>query len=701
MKLICESCQTRYSISDDKVRGKNKVFKIKCRSCGETIVVKGIEEGQSSDEQHEDDATTVAPAPSAMEDGTDDGWYVVVAGEQVGPLSRAAVLDHLTQGAIDDAAFVWRQGFEDWKKLNDVDAFRAALGDAAPAAPAEPQGSNEDDATMLDSQLPDNVRALVESEKAAALASVAAARAEEAAASQAAPAKAADDDEMAMTRMVPTETLETESARRTETASSMAAVTQPQRTSTGQMKARSLESFFGEEDEPPAPAEDAGGFFGDEPKAADSGPMLYQRRETSVLFSLNEFKKDKAKEPAGGLSKETRTKDSGLIDIRAVARKETKARQARQTAGDLFADFGGGAEAEAPVEMSTRLETAAASPLLQKKQSKAPLWIALAAVLVIGGAVGVWFAFFKDKGTTQPAPQPTAQAQQPAAPAGEPGKAPEGEARQPEQPAQPAQNEPEKQPEQPAQPEQVAAADAGAHAQADGGAAAAAAQADADGEQVAAAEGAEGAEGSGSQGATDPGKQEPEKTPAEKAAAEKAAKELAKKKAEEAKKRAEEKAMQMKEAAETAKKAPQPPVVEKKPPVVAQNTGGNSATDLLNMVQTQQKTTSPEPPKTNGGGDTGGLPDKLSASVVRKVIREHQSKVVGCYRTHGGGGAGAVTINTSITVGGDGNVRSARVTTGEYSGNAVGSCISSALKGMHFPKFGADSQSISIPFRVQ
>ena len=695
MKLICESCQTRYSISDEKVRGKNKVFKIKCRSCGETIVVKGIEEGQAAPAAEEDDATTIAPAPSAMDDGMEDGWYVVVAGEQVGPLTRTAVLDHLTQGAIDDASFVWRQGFDDWKKLSDVEAFGgpgtpAATGVEAGEVASEPATEqSEDDATMLDNQLPDNVRALIELEKAAALASVAA---------RESAATPADDDEAAMTRMVPTDLLESESARRTETSSGMAAAAQPQRTSTGQMKARSLESFFGEdEEEPAAPAEEPAGFFGDEPKAADSGPMLYQRRETSVLFSLNEFKKDKAKEPASALGADTRTQDSGLIDVRAVARKQTKARQARQTTGDLFADFGGGAaETEAPVEMSMRLDTAAAAPLLQKKQSKAPLWIAIAAILVIGGVVGAWFGFFKDRFAAQPPAQQQAQNQvQPTEQGGSQEAAPNaGQAAQQTEKQPEAVKQPEvvKQPEQ--QPGQVAAADAGAHAEEAKGDAGTAAGAAPDATEVAKVEGAEG------QGTVEPAKVEPEKTPAEKAAAEKAAKELAKKKAEDAKKRAEEKAMQMKEAAKNDDK--KPPVVEqKKPPVVAQNTGGNSATDLLNMVQTQQKTPPTQvQPKDNGGGSTGG-PEKLSASVVRKVIREHQSKVVGCYRTHGGGGAGAVTINTSITVNGDGGVRSARVTTGEFSGNAVGSCIVSALKAMHFPSFGADSQTISIPFRVQ
>ena len=44
MKIICDSCGTKYSISDDKVRGK--VFKIRCKKCSHIIVVRG---GESQD----------------------------------------------------------------------------------------------------------------------------------------------------------------------------------------------------------------------------------------------------------------------------------------------------------------------------------------------------------------------------------------------------------------------------------------------------------------------------------------------------------------------------------------------------------------------------------------------------------------------------------------------------------------------------
>src|SRR5438876_567473 len=37
MKITCQSCQSKYTVSDEKVQGKT--VKIKCRKCGATIVV--------------------------------------------------------------------------------------------------------------------------------------------------------------------------------------------------------------------------------------------------------------------------------------------------------------------------------------------------------------------------------------------------------------------------------------------------------------------------------------------------------------------------------------------------------------------------------------------------------------------------------------------------------------------------------------
>ena len=57
MKIVCDACGAKYSIADEKVAGK--VFKIRCKKCGESIVVRG----DSQSEQTSEPAPPPMPAP--------------------------------------------------------------------------------------------------------------------------------------------------------------------------------------------------------------------------------------------------------------------------------------------------------------------------------------------------------------------------------------------------------------------------------------------------------------------------------------------------------------------------------------------------------------------------------------------------------------------------------------------------------------
>src|SRR5688500_9936486 len=65
MKFSCERCQTRYSIGDEKVRGK--VLKIRCKTCGNIVVVR--EQTATSQQAMPEliaasgSSTTTSPAP--------------------------------------------------------------------------------------------------------------------------------------------------------------------------------------------------------------------------------------------------------------------------------------------------------------------------------------------------------------------------------------------------------------------------------------------------------------------------------------------------------------------------------------------------------------------------------------------------------------------------------------------------------------
>jgi predicted Zn finger-like uncharacterized protein len=104
MKIVCDSCGTKYSIADEKVRGK--VFKIRCKKCSHIIVVRG---GESAPEE--------AAAPA------EGGWHLVIDGEQVGPIADADVRTKIERGEVKGDTYTWKEGFADWVKLSAVPEF--------------------------------------------------------------------------------------------------------------------------------------------------------------------------------------------------------------------------------------------------------------------------------------------------------------------------------------------------------------------------------------------------------------------------------------------------------------------------------------------------------------------------------------------------------------------------------------------------
>src|SRR4051794_28259522 len=106
MKIVCEACQAKYSIADDKVRGK--VFKIRCKKCSHVIVVRGTGDGAAASGE----LAAGASAPGGA--GSEPAWHIVVDGEQVGPLPESDVRGRLVRGEISPDTFIWKEGLADW-----------------------------------------------------------------------------------------------------------------------------------------------------------------------------------------------------------------------------------------------------------------------------------------------------------------------------------------------------------------------------------------------------------------------------------------------------------------------------------------------------------------------------------------------------------------------------------------------------------
>lgn len=110
MKIVCDACSAKYSIADEKVRGK--VFKIRCKKCSNIIVVRGDADAVSN----------VGDPPGGAAEPASDGavWHVVIDEDQVGPMTVADLRERYARGEIDSESYVWREGFEDWQRLADV-----------------------------------------------------------------------------------------------------------------------------------------------------------------------------------------------------------------------------------------------------------------------------------------------------------------------------------------------------------------------------------------------------------------------------------------------------------------------------------------------------------------------------------------------------------------------------------------------------
>jgi len=137
MKIECDKCAAKYSIADEKVRGKT--FKIRCKKCSNVIIVRDKSAAVATNAGMS--ATAVAAAPAVL-----PGWHLAINGETVGPMPTADVRQRFERGEIDRDTAVWQEGFEDWVPLGDVAAFADLREKSNPsAAVASATRTNRDD----------------------------------------------------------------------------------------------------------------------------------------------------------------------------------------------------------------------------------------------------------------------------------------------------------------------------------------------------------------------------------------------------------------------------------------------------------------------------------------------------------------------------------------------------------------------------
>lgn len=162
MKIVCDACGAKYSIADEKVAGK--VFKIRCKKCSNIIVVRGVKEeaaagpafGHDEKETRVFDYSGYDDPQSAVAANEADGaiWHLVIDQEQVGPMTSDEVRARFAAGEIEAHSFVWREGFDDWERLDALAEF-SDLGGASMVASGDEAGAAMFGGPALDDPLAD------------------------------------------------------------------------------------------------------------------------------------------------------------------------------------------------------------------------------------------------------------------------------------------------------------------------------------------------------------------------------------------------------------------------------------------------------------------------------------------------------------------------------------------------------------------
>src|ERR1700678_3044787 len=109
MKITCQSCQSKYTVSDEKVQGKT--VKIKCRKCGATILVNsgGV---TTTGAAAADPVSLSTGGAAAAEAGA--SYLVNVAEGDQRSMTLPEVVAAYQSSVVTADTYVWADGMADW-----------------------------------------------------------------------------------------------------------------------------------------------------------------------------------------------------------------------------------------------------------------------------------------------------------------------------------------------------------------------------------------------------------------------------------------------------------------------------------------------------------------------------------------------------------------------------------------------------------
>jgi predicted Zn finger-like uncharacterized protein len=648
MRIVCDNCSTKYSISDDKVRGK--VFKIRCKNCSHVIIVRG--DGVGAVEES-------APAAAAAAEGV---WYIVRGGQQDGPYTVEDIEGFIAAGEVTSETYTWREGFGDWVPLASAEGLNQLLAAPAPVQVALPEQSYHDEGMISDQGPSSDFDDEIDATKVVDSSSFQAADLEQSAQMDNA-AVPADDPH----RVVPEDATVPVSLVGGGLVSGMSAEPEPafdESPSFSGLSAgsSSLDAAFSQEpvSQPSAPSNGV---------QIQNQQFVGSRNEDSVLFSLNSLASTNDEQ----IPEHTNTEASGLIDIRALQASNAAVSGGRDgNANAMNALAGGGGSAPEPA-----IPVPAMMPMGTRK-SNWPLYTAIGGVfllvLLLGFAVVGLFVFkggeddageaavassdiqgeangdegalkgaIADKGSAK---ADKAEGTEGTEGKGAGGETPEGE-----------------------KPEGDEADDS---------------EADSEGEET-----DDAAEDDG-----DSEENEDKKGDAAETVVAKAERPGIKDKPKSRADKAKEREAREKRVADKAKdKKPEAPAKEAK-------RGGNNKDaidDILSDIGGKKKPAE-EKKVAKPAADTAGAKKSLGKSEVQRVIRGAYGRVSACNANQADKKSGTVTVRFTIQP--SGSVGGAQVT-GGFAGTPVGGCISRVVRSLRFPRFDGRPLTITFPFRLR
>ncbi|HRG97403.1 MAG TPA: zinc-ribbon domain-containing protein [Polyangiaceae bacterium] len=121
MKISCDSCQSKFTVGDDKVAGN--ILRIRCKKCGSTLVVNGAEgttTTEPADPSKDAHPVSIAPAPSSEGKAADDA-------KKVDADDAKKVDDAAEAKKVDDAAEAKKVDADDAKKKDDAAEARESI----------------------------------------------------------------------------------------------------------------------------------------------------------------------------------------------------------------------------------------------------------------------------------------------------------------------------------------------------------------------------------------------------------------------------------------------------------------------------------------------------------------------------------------------------------------------------------------------